>query len=81
MFPAGNGGRMLDTCAYDGYVNSIYTIAVTSITNKGYPSTMNERCSAIMATAYTRDGAKTGSQLDDPMVGSIFFCKENYLLT
>ena len=31
MWAAGNGGGRGDSCAADGYVNSIYTIAVGSV--------------------------------------------------
>ena len=32
---AGNGGSRGDSCAADGYVNSIYTIAVGSVDRSG----------------------------------------------
>ena len=47
-------------CAYNGYVNSIYTIAISSVNRDG--SVPNgERCPGIMAVGYSRDsfGDKT----------------------
>ncbi|CAH3192253.1 unnamed protein product [Porites evermanni] len=36
VFAAGNGGILAkDSCAYNGYVNSIYTIAISSVNRDG----------------------------------------------
>ncbi|KAL3861834.1 hypothetical protein ACJMK2_007848 [Sinanodonta woodiana] len=48
---AGNGG-MDDNCNADGYVNSIYTIGVTSLDSTGIPAYYSEVCAAVMATTY-----------------------------
>ncbi|KAL3861833.1 hypothetical protein ACJMK2_007847 [Sinanodonta woodiana] len=48
---AGNGGKD-DNCNADGYVNSIYTIGVTSLDSVGLPAYYSEVCAAVMATTY-----------------------------
>ena len=54
-FASGNGGIFGDSCAYDGYVNSIYTIAINALIIDGSNPTFAEECSGIMATAYSGD--------------------------
>ena len=53
-FAAGNGGD-IDTCAADGYSNSIYTISVGSAGSNGRPSYFDESCSAKMAVTFDSD--------------------------
>jgi len=56
VFAAGNGGFLVqDCCAFNGYVNSIYTIAITGINSDGSIPTYGERCTGIMAVTYSRD--------------------------
>lgn len=47
-----------DSCAYNGYVNSIYTIAITGLNEDGSNPTYSEDCAGIMAAAYSRDTAR-----------------------
>ncbi|CAH3018431.1 unnamed protein product, partial [Porites evermanni] len=54
-FAAGNGGITQDSCAYNGYVNSIYVIAINGVNKDGSNPTYAEECPAIMATAYSSD--------------------------
>ncbi|CAH3150837.1 unnamed protein product [Pocillopora meandrina] len=54
-FAAGNGGIVEDSCAYDGYVNSVYTIAINGVNKDGSRPSYAEECPAIMATAYSSD--------------------------
>lgn len=54
-FAAGNGGVFRDSCSYDGYVNSIYTIAINGVNSDGSKPSDAEMCPAIMATTYSRD--------------------------
>ena len=42
-----------DGCAVDGYVNSRYTIAITSVNKDGSRPSYTEECPAIMATTYS----------------------------
>ena len=55
MFAAGNGGHFVkDCCAFNGYVNSIYTIAITGINRDGSVPSCGERCAGITAVTYSR---------------------------
>ena len=58
VFAAGNGGRAYDICAYNGYVNSIFTIAISGVNRNGSIPGYAERCSAIMASTYSQDDLK-----------------------
>uniref|UniRef100_A0A1B6E0T0 P/Homo B domain-containing protein n=1 Tax=Clastoptera arizonana TaxID=38151 RepID=A0A1B6E0T0_9HEMI len=52
-FASGNGKHYGDNCACDGFVQSIYTIAIASASQSGKTTYYGERCSAIMATTYS----------------------------
>lgn len=54
-FASGNGGLTGDSCAYNGYVNSIYTIAINGVNMDGSHPSYAEECPGIMATAYSSD--------------------------
>jgi hypothetical protein len=62
VFSCGNGAHVDDSCAFDGYVNSIYTIPVASITKDGKVTGFSERCSAIMTAVYSSDMASIYSK-------------------
>lgn len=47
-----NGGDIFDSCAADGYVQSIYTIPVGAYNQMGGPAFYDEKCSAKMTVAY-----------------------------
>lgn len=53
MFASGNGGSHYDSCAADGFVNSIYTIAVGSADQNGEQAYYDEDCSAKMAVTFS----------------------------
>ena len=53
VWAAGNGGTYFDSCAADGYVNSIYTIAVGSADQNGEQADYDEDCSAKMAVTFS----------------------------
>ena len=55
MFSGGNGGLNDDSCSYNGYANSIYTIAINSVTIDGTVPRYAERCSAVLASTYSRE--------------------------
>ena len=57
VFSCGNGATLYDSCAFDGYVNSIYTIPVASITIDGKVTGFSEPCSAIMTAVYSTNMA------------------------
>ncbi|CAF1326941.1 unnamed protein product [Adineta steineri] len=53
VWASGNGGRSGDSCSCDGYINSIYTIAISSTTETGRIPWYLEECSGTLATAYS----------------------------
>ena len=53
-FAAGNGG-VGDTCAADGYTNSIYTISVGSAASNGRSSDFDEMCAGKMVVTFDSD--------------------------
>lgn len=61
MWAAGNGGMHHDHCGADGYVNSIYTIAIGAVTQTGKPAYFGEPCPGVMAVTLT--GASVGGAL------------------
>ncbi|XP_015764927.1 PREDICTED: furin-like protease kpc-1 [Acropora digitifera] len=57
VFAVGNGGFLLkNSCAFNGYVNSIYTIGITGINSDGSIPSYGEHCAGIMAVTYSKDG-------------------------
>jgi hypothetical protein len=58
VFASGNGGSVGDSCSYDGYANSIYTITIGAVNYRGYSPYYAEACAAQMAVAYSGDGQK-----------------------
>ena len=55
MWAAGNGGDYRDNCAADGYVQSIYTIAIGSVSSDSEPAYYDERCSAKLASTFVNN--------------------------
>ncbi|KAJ3024887.1 UNVERIFIED_CONTAM: hypothetical protein HDU68_007671 [Siphonaria sp. JEL0065] len=53
VFASGNGGNEGDNCNFDGYANSIYTVAVGAINHKGTMPSYGELCSAHLAVTYS----------------------------
>lgn len=53
VFASGNGGNKGDTCNFDGYTNSIYSITVSAIDHKGLHPTYSESCTAVMVSTYS----------------------------
>ncbi|CAL7950535.1 unnamed protein product [Xylocopa violacea] len=53
VWASGNGGSKSDDCGCDGYVGSIYTIAVGSASQTGRFPWYGESCPATMATTYS----------------------------
>ncbi|KAI5969333.1 KEX2 [Candida margitis] len=53
VFASGNGGRFADSCNFDGYTNSIYSITVGAIDHKGLHPLYSESCSAVMVVTYS----------------------------
>ncbi|XP_036395461.1 PC3-like endoprotease variant B [Megalops cyprinoides] len=61
VWASGNGGMVGDHCGADGYVNSIYSIAIGAVTHTGLPAFFGEPCPAVMAVTPT--GAGNGENL------------------
>lgn len=62
-FAVGNGGN-LDSCAYNGYVNSIYTITINGVNKDGSKPDYAEECAGILASTYSREnGDGAGSSI------------------
>ncbi|CUM67103.1 uncharacterized protein PRCAT00004792001 [Priceomyces carsonii] len=53
VFASGNGARFGDSCNFDGYTNSIYSITVGAVDHKGIYPTYSEACSAVMVVTYS----------------------------
>ena len=53
IWASGNGGHTSDTCACDGYTNSIYTISVSATTQNGNRPWYVESCASTLATTYS----------------------------
>ncbi|UCG33153.1 MAG: S8 family serine peptidase [Phycisphaerales bacterium] len=57
VWAAGNGGLSNDNVNYDGYANSRYSIAITSITDGDIKPNYTERGACIMASAPSAGGS------------------------
>lgn len=77
VWAAGNGGDYGDSCSIDGYVNSIYTIAITAVTSRGRKPWYTEECSAILATAFSSGNVANGD-LQIPTIDILFTCTTNF---
>lgn len=64
VFASGNGALEHDSCNYDGYANSIYTITVGAITRTHAIPFYSEKCTAVMVVSYS-SGLKDGIYTTD----------------
>ena len=53
VWASGNGGRSMDNCNCDGYTNSIYTITISSTTEKEEIPWYSEYCVSTLASTYS----------------------------
>ena len=60
MWAGGNGGYD-DNCNCDGYVNSIFTIGINTVSQQHSLLGDAERCSAIMTTAFSGEPGQFNS--------------------
>ncbi|GAB6028003.1 Neuroendocrine convertase 1 [Chamberlinius hualienensis] len=65
VWAGGNGGVKGDNCGCDGYINSIYTITINSISESGTMPYYGEKCSAIMACT------NSGGSYNDHQISTI----------
>ncbi len=52
VWASGNGGENGDSCAADGYVASIHTIAIGAAALDGSPASFDEQCAGKMAVTF-----------------------------
>jgi subtilisin family serine protease/subtilisin-like proprotein convertase family protein len=55
VWPVGNGAERQDNANYDGYANSIYTIAVAAVDRQGKQSRYSEPGACVIVTAPSHD--------------------------
>ncbi|CAG9116972.1 unnamed protein product [Plutella xylostella] len=53
VWASGNGGREYDNCNCDGYTNSIWTLSISSATERGEVPWYSEMCSSTLAATYS----------------------------
>lgn len=53
VFASGNGAHREDSCNFDGYTNSIYSLTVSAIDYKGLHPPYSESCSAVLVSTYS----------------------------
>ena len=53
VWASGNGGNADDSCACDGYANSIFTLSISSTSENGYKPWYLEECASTIATTYS----------------------------
>lgn len=55
VWASGNGRRHHDSCSTDGYVSSIYTIAVGSVDQHGQRAFYDEECPSKLIVTYNHN--------------------------
>jgi hypothetical protein len=60
VWASGNGGRFNDSCACDGYANSIYTISISSTSEHNEKPWYLEECTSTLATTYSSGNERAG---------------------
>ncbi|XP_068601964.1 proprotein convertase subtilisin/kexin type 7 [Brachionichthys hirsutus] len=58
---SGNGGQYNDNCNYDGYANSIYTITIGAVDERGRMPFYAEECASMLAVTFSSGGSKLRS--------------------
>lgn len=58
---SGNGGQYNDNCNYDGYANSIYTITVGAVDERGRMPFYAEECASMLAVTFSSGGNRLRS--------------------
>ena len=53
VWASGNGGRWRDSCAADGYTNSLYTLSVSSVSQTNRVPWYLEECASTLASTYS----------------------------
>ncbi len=60
VWASGNGGRFNDSCACDGYANSIYTLSISSTSENSEKPWYLEECTSTLATTYSSGDERLG---------------------
>ena len=68
MWASGNGGDNGDSCSCDGYVTSIYTIAIGAVTEHGEKPWYSEECPALLAVTYSSGGVNDRQIVSMPVM-------------
>uniref|UniRef100_A0A1I8EX92 P/Homo B domain-containing protein n=1 Tax=Wuchereria bancrofti TaxID=6293 RepID=A0A1I8EX92_WUCBA len=55
VWASGNGGMQDDDCSCDGYMDSIYTLSVSSVTEDGTSPWYAEKCAATLTSTFSTD--------------------------
>lgn len=69
FWAGGNGGNVGDNSNYDGYANSIYTIAVAALSDTGLKADYSERGANLVVTAPSSSSGRPGITTTD-LIGS-----------
>lgn len=77
VWASGNGGRYQDHCNCDGYTNSIYTISISSTSEKEEIPWYSEQCASTLASTYS-SGSSSEKQIVTTDLRHI--CTEKYVL-
>ncbi|KAI3384227.1 hypothetical protein SNEBB_007136 [Seison nebaliae] len=62
VWASGNGGRNSDACSADGYTNSIYTLSISSISERGRKPWYLEECPSTIASTYSSGENQSGER-------------------
>ena len=62
VWASGNGGRFNDSCACDGYANSIYTLSISSTSENSNKPWYLEECTSTLATTYSSGDERLGER-------------------
>ncbi|XP_045469329.1 neuroendocrine convertase 1-like [Harmonia axyridis] len=62
VWASGNGGGRGDNCNCDGYVNSIYTVSIGSVNERGIFPWYGEACASTLAVTYS-SGARSDQMI------------------
>jgi hypothetical protein len=62
VWASGNGGRFNDSCACDGYANSIYTLSISSTSERSEKPWYLEECASTLATTYSSGDERGGEK-------------------
>ncbi|ESN99895.1 hypothetical protein HELRODRAFT_93071, partial [Helobdella robusta] len=64
VWASGNGGMFQDDCSCDGYVSSIHTLAIGSVTDEGMSTYYGEVCPSVMGVVFAGGSHSVGVTTD-----------------